>query len=287
VQEDKFKVYEHRVSPGMLRKMGIGLLRGRDVTEQDDVRHPLVAIVSRSAADAIWPGQDAMGKRFWVAPPISAWAEVVGVAADVDQRGRLVPNHEFHLDVYFPLFQMRARDSAILLRLRGNSGQTGSELNRMMESIDPNVPIYDIQTLEARRRDEESGERLNTILLIFFAASALVLAIVGIYSILVYTVRQQSFEIGIRMALGANQSDILRHFLWKGVALLAIGLVAGLVCAFALAKTMASILFNVSPYDPLVFIAVPCVIALASLPAILRPAWRAAKVDPSSLFRLG
>ncbi|HEY2740440.1 MAG TPA: FtsX-like permease family protein [Thermoanaerobaculia bacterium] len=128
--------------------------------------------------------------------------------------------------------------------------------------------------------------RLNSILLIFFAASALVLAIVGIYSILIYTVRQQSFEIGIRMALGANQSNILRHFLWKGVALLAIGLVTGLAGGFALAKTMASILFNVSPYDPIVFIAVPCVIALAALPAILRPAWRAARVDPSSLFRL-
>jgi len=99
-----------------------------------------------------------------------------------------------------------------------------------------------------------------------------VLAVVGIYSILVYTVRQQSFEIGIRMALGADQSDILRHFLWKGVVLLAIGLAAGLAGAIGLAKAMASILFNVSPYDPLVFIAVPCVIALSSLPAILRPA---------------
>jgi putative ABC transport system permease protein len=285
--EDRVKVYEHRLSPGMLRKMEIAVLKGRDVTAQDDAQHPLVAMVSRSTADSIWPGQDAMGKRFWVGPPINLWAEVVGVVADVDQRGRLVPNHEFRLDVYFPLFQMRARDSSILLRLRGNATQAGSELNRLMVSIDPNVPIYGIQTLEEQRRDEESGERLNTILLIFFAASALVLAIVGIYSILVYTVRQQSFEIGIRMALGANQSNILRHFLWKGAALLAIGLVTGLAGALALAKTMASILFNVSPYDPLVFIAVPCVIALFALPAILRPASRAAKVDPSALFRLG
>jgi len=285
-QDDQVKVYEHRVSPGALRKMRIGLLKGRDFTEQDDAQHPLITIVSRSAAEAIWPGQEPLGKRFWVGPPIKAWAEVVGVAADVDQRGRLVPNHEFHLDVYFPLFQMRSRDTAILLHLRGKGTQAGSELKGLLESIDPIIPVYDVQTLEERRRDEESGVRLNTILLIFFAASALVLAIVGIYSILVYTVRQQSFEIGIRMALGANQSDILRHFLWKGIALLAIGLATGLICAFALAKTMASILFNVSPYDPLVFIAVPCVIALASLPAILRQAWRAAKVDPSALFRL-
>ncbi len=285
-QEDKIRVYEHRVSPGMVRKMGIGVLLGRDFTEQDDAHRPLVAMVSRSAAEAIWPGQTPLGKRFWVGPPQSAWAEVVGVATDVDQRGRLVPTHDFRLDVYFPLFQMRSRDTAILLHLRGEGRQAASELNGIMQSIDPSIPFYDVETLEERRRDEEAGVRLNTILLIFFAAAALVLAVVGIYSILVYTVRQQSFEIGIRMALGADQSDILRHFLWKGVVLLAIGLAAGLAAAFGLAKTMASILFNVSPYDPLVFIAVPCVIALSSLPAILRPAWRAAKVDPSSLFRL-
>jgi ABC-type antimicrobial peptide transport system permease subunit len=127
--------------------------------------------------------------------------------------------------------------------------------------------------------------RLNTILLIFFAASALALAIVGIYSILVYTVRQQSFEIGIRMAVGADQSDILRHFAWKGAALLGIGLIAGLAFALGMAKTMASLLFNVNPHDPLVFILVPCVVALISLPAILQPAYRATRVDPSSLFR--
>ncbi len=98
------------------------------------------------------------------------------------------------------------------------------------------------------------------------------LAIVGIYSILVYTVRQQSFEIGIRMALGADRREILRHFTWKGFAMLGIGIVAGIVVALGLARTMSSILFKVSPYDPLVFIAVPCVIALFSLPAILRPA---------------
>jgi predicted permease len=285
-QEDKVKVYEHRVSPGLLRKIGIGLLKGREFTEQDDAQHPLVAVLSRSAAESIWPAQDPIGKRFWVGPPHSAWAEVVGVAADVDQRGRLLPNHEFRLDAYFPLFQMRSRDTSILLHLRGESGQTGFELNRLLQSIDPNIPVYDIRTMQERRRDEEAGVRLNTILLIFFAASALALAVIGIYSILVYTVRQQSFEIGIRMALGADQSDILRHFLWKGIALLAIGLLTGLVCALGLAKTMASILFNVSPYDPLVFLAVPCVIALFSLPAILRPATRATRVNPSSLFRL-
>jgi putative ABC transport system permease protein len=286
VQEDKVKVYEHRISPNLLGKMGIRLLKGRELSEQDDAQHPLVAVLSRSAAETIWPAQDPIGKRFWVGPPQSAWAEVVGVAADVAQRGRLLPNHEFRLDAYFPLFQMRARDTSILLHLRGDGGQTAFELSRIMQSIDPDVPIYDIRTLQERRRDEEAGVRLNTILLIFFAGSALALAVIGIYSILVYTVRQQSFEIGIRMALGADRSDILRHFLWKGIALLAIGLLTGLACALGLAKTMSSILFNVSPYDPLVFLTVPCVIALCSVPAILRPASRATRVNPSSLFRL-
>jgi len=283
---DKVKVYEHRISPHLLRELGISLLQGRDFTEQDDAKHPLVAILSRSAAEAIWPGQDPLGKRFWVGPPQNVWAAVVGVAVDVDQRGRLFPDHDVRRDAYFPLFQMRSRTSAVLLHLRRDNPQAALQLSGIMQSIAPDIPVYDVKSLAQRRHDEEGSVRLNTYMLLFFAASALVLAIVGIYSILVYTVRQQSFEIGVRMALGADRSKILRHFAWKGAVLLAIGLLAGLGFALGLAKTMSSILFHVSPYDPLVFLAVPIVIALFSLPAILRPATKATRADPSSLFRL-
>jgi predicted permease len=283
---DKIRVYEHRISPALLRKLGFVMLKGRDFTEQDDARHPLVTILSRSAAEAIWPSQDPIGKRFWLGAPQSAWAEVVGVVGDVDQRSRLLPDHDFRHDVYFPLFQMRPRTASILLLTRLDDAQTRFQLSQFLQSIDPDIPVYDIKTLQERRHDEEAGVRLNTFLLLFFAASALMLAIIGIYSILVYTVRQQSFEIGIRMALGADRAEILRHFAWQGATLLAIGLLAGLACALGLAKTMSSLLFNVSPYDPLVFVAVPCIIALFSLPAILKPASRATRTDPSSLFRL-
>lgn len=285
-REDMVRVYEHRISPELLGRMGIRVLQGRDFTAQDDVRKPLIAIVSRSAGEALFPSQDPVGRRFWVGAPQSSWAEVVGVAEDVNQRGRLGGNADFRRDVYFPLFQMRSRTHGIVLHLRGDARPATSELNRILQSIDPEIPVYDVKTLQERRHDEEAGVRLNTYLLIFFAASALALAVIGIYSILVYTVRQQSFEIGIRMALGADRQEIVRHFVWKGAALLAIGLLAGLACALGLAKTMASILFNVSPYDPLVFLAVPALIALFSLPAILSPAVRATRVDPSSLFRM-
>jgi len=283
---DKVKVYEHRISPHLLRELGISLLQGRDFTEQDDAKHPLVAILSRSAAEAIWPAQNPLGKRFWVGPPQNVWAEVVGVAVDVDQRGRVFPDHDVRRDAYFPLFQMRSRTSAVLLHLRRDNPRAAVQLSGIMQPIAPDIPVYDVKSLAQRRHDEEGSLRLNTYMLIFFAASALVLAIVGIYSILVYTVRQQSFEIGVRMALGADRSKILQHFAWKGAALLAIGLLAGLGFALGLAKTMSSILFHVSPYDPLVFLAVPIVIALFSLPAILRPATKATRADPSSLFRL-
>jgi len=284
--ENQLKVYEHRISPHLLKALGIRLLAGRDLGEQDDARHPLVAVLSRSAAEAIWPSRDPLGKRFWVGSPQNVWAEVVGVVADVDQRGRIYADHDFRHDVYFPLLQMRARTSAVLLLTRQDSQRARRQLSKITQPIDPDIPVYDIKSLWERRHDEEAGVRLNTFLLIFFATSALVLAVVGIYSILVYTVRQQSFEIGIRMALGADRPDILRHFVGKGVALLALGLLAGLACALGLAKTMSSLLFTVSPYDPLVFIVVPCVIALFSLPAILRPAAKATRADPSSLFRL-
>jgi predicted permease len=283
---DKIKVYEHRISPSLLRKLGFVLLKGREFTEQDDAKHPLVTVVSRSAAEAIWPSQDPIGKRFWVGPPQSVWAEVVGVAGDVDQRGRLLPDHDFRHDVYFPLSQMRSRTLSVLLLTRREDARTRFELSQVLQSIDPDIPVYGIKTLLERRQDEEAGARLNTFLLIFFAASALALAITGVYSILVYTVRQQSFEIGIRMALGADRREILRHFAWKGATLLVIGLLAGVAFSLGLVRTMSSLLFNVSPYDPLVFITVPCVIALFSLPAILRPAYGATRADPSSLFRL-
>jgi len=284
--ESQVKVYEHRISPHLLKALGIRLLEGRDIGEHDDAGHPLVTVVSRSAAEALWPSRDPIGKRFWVGSPQNVWAEVVGVAADVDQRGRLYPDHDFKRDVYFPLLQMRSRTSGVLLLVRQDTHQAREQLDRLTQSLDPEIPTYDVKSFQERRQFEEAGVRFNTFLLIFFAASALLLAIVGIYSILVYTVRQQSFEIGIRMALGADRSDILRHFLWKGVALLALGLLTGLPFALGMARTMSSLLFKVSPYDPLVFIAVPCVIALFSLPAIFRPASRATRADPSSLLRL-
>lgn len=283
--EDKVKVYDQRSSPNFLRKTGIKLLQGRDFDEHDDASHPVVAILSRSTAEAIWPSQNPIGKRFFSGASQNVWAEVVGVVADVDQRGRLMFDHDFHRDVYFPLLQMRARTASILVHTRGDGDQTRAALSNVMQTIAPDIPVYEVKTLQELRHKEEAGMRLNAFLLIFFASSALLLSVIGIYSILVYTVRQQSFEIGIRMAIGAEPSNILRQFAGKGAVLLVIGLVAGLAFALGLAKTMGSILFDVNPYDPVVFLIVPCIIGLFSLPAILRPAYRATKADPSALFR--
>jgi len=282
--EDQVKVYEHRVSPGLLQAVGITLLQGRGFTWQDNADTPLVAILSRSAAEAGWPGQSVVGKRFWTGPPQDAWAEVVGVAKDVYQRGRLEVDHDFRRDAYFPLFQMRARKASVLLQMDRGVEPASLHMEEILQSIDPGVPVYDVRTLAERRREEEAGPRLNTALLIVFAASALVLAVIGIYSILAYAVRQQSYEIGIRMALGADRADILRHFVGRGMALLAIGLAAGLACAFSLSKTISGILFNVSPFDPMVFVSVTALIFLFSIPAILGPARRATKKSSSSLL---
>jgi putative ABC transport system permease protein len=285
-QADKIKVYEHRTTPGLLRTMGFTFLRGRDLTDQDDARAPRVAVVSRSAAEAAWPAQDPIGKRFWLGPPHNKWLTVVGVVADVDQHGRIQRDHDFKRDIYFPLFQARTRTASILLLTPRDTAPTRLALARIMQPIDSDIPVYDVKTFQELRREEEVGVRLNTFLLMFFAFSALALAMIGIYSILVYTVRQQGFEIGIRMALGADQPNILRHFVRKGLVMLAIGVLAGVACALGLARTMASILFKVNPYDPLVFLTGACLIALFALPAILRPAHKATRTDPSSLFRL-
>ncbi len=286
VPEEKFKVYEHRTSPGLLSSMGFALLRGRDFTAQDDAHTDRVAVLSRSAAGALWPAQDPLGKRFWLGPPHNRWVRVVGVVADVDQHGRIQADHDFKRDMYLPLLQVRSRTASILLRLRRDSAATRLALDQIMQPIDPDIPVFDVKTMVQLRREEEAGIRLNTFLLMFFAASALLLAIVGIYSVLLYTVRQQGFEIGIRMAVGADQPQILRHYVRQGLTLLALGVIAGLACALGLARAMESILFQVNPYDPLVFLTGACLIALFTLPAILRPAYKAARANPSALFRL-
>jgi putative ABC transport system permease protein len=284
-QEDKIRVYEHRTSPAMLKGMGFTLLRGRDLTEQDDTRSPRVAVVSRSTADTAWPSQDPIGKRFWLGAPHNVWVQVVGVVADVGQHGRILTDHDFKRDVYFPLYQMRSRTASILLRTRRDVEATRRGLADLMKTIDPGIPVFNIKTFQQLRGEEEASLRLNAMLLIFFAASALALAVIGIYSILVYTVRQQSFEIGIRMALGADQPNILRLFVRKGLLMLGLGVFAGLLCALGLARTIASILFKVSPYDPLVFLTGATLIILFALPAILRPAYKATRTNPSTLFR--
>jgi putative ABC transport system permease protein len=284
--EDKLRFYEHRISPALLGKLGVPLLKGREFTAQDDAGHPRVAVLSRSMAETMWPSQNPLGKRFWLGAPHKVWVEVVGVAADVDQHGRLLPDYDFRRDIYFPLFQMRSRTASLLLATRREGGGIRQPLSRLLRTVAPDIPLYDVRTLRERRQDDEVGLRLNASLLIFFASSALALAVLGIYSILLYVARRQSHEIGIRLTLGAHPSAIRRRFVGRGLALLGLGLVAGLACAFGLAKGMSSILFKVNPRDPLVFAVVPCIIALVSLPAILRPAYWAAKADPSSLLRL-
>jgi putative ABC transport system permease protein len=286
-QAERIKVYEHRTTPGLLGSMGFTFLRGRDLTEQDDARAPRVAVLSRSAAAAAWPSQDPIGRRLWLGPPQSRWLTVVGVVADVDQHGRIQQDHDFKRDIYFPLFQARARTATILLLARRDTAPLRRALARIMEPIDPDIPVFDLRSFEERRREEEAGVRLNTLLLVVFALSALLLAMIGIHSVLVYTVRQQGFEIGIRMALGAGPPSILRHFVRQGLVLLAIGVVAGLACGLGLARAMASLLFRVNPYGPAVFLAGAGLIALFALPAILGPARTAARTDPSTLLRLG
>ncbi|MCP4654997.1 MAG: ABC transporter permease, partial [bacterium] len=236
--EHMVRACEHRISPGILTSMGITLLRGRDFTEQDDVNHPTVGIVSQSLAEAVWPEGDPLGKRFWTGPPQNLWVEVVGVARDVRQRGRLFVGHDFTRDVYFPILQIRARNSAIIMRTSGDPMRLKPAAARLMDAIDPDVPIFNILTFEERMREEEAwgGAHLNSALLGIFAAAALFLAITGLYTVLSYAVHQRHHEIGVRLSIGASKAEIFRQFMREGMFLLLIGLVAGIVAALVLSK---------------------------------------------------
>ena len=283
--EDKVRVFEHRISPGLLGDLGVAILKGRDFTEMDDASHPKVGIVSQSTAETLWPGQDAIGKRFWVGRPQEVWIEVVGIVNDMAQRGRLAPVSSFSRDVYFPLLQMRARNSTIILKSSGDLVSYIPKLRGIMQSIDPDVPVYDIQTMEERRSAEEQSTRLTAFLLTVFAAIAFFLAITGVYTVLAYTVRQRYHEIGVRMALGAERSQIFQRFLNKGMVMVFVGLAVGLLGAFMTSKVLASVLFGVDTNDPLIFATIAILVLVVAFFACVKPAQNAMKIDPSSLLR--
>ena len=269
------------ISPHYLRALGIPLLGGRSLEESDHPRR--VAVVSRSAADKLWPGQNPIGKRFRRAVPTEAAFEVIGIAGDVRSTGL---DREPELIVYVPLWE-RSRETAWSIAIRTNSDPKAAVglLRETVRSLNTDVPVDRIQTMTQIESDSVAQRRFQTLLVVCFAGSALSLALLGTYSVVAYSVRRRTSEIGIRIALGAKPAQIITMVLREGLRPVTIGLAAGVIGALALGRLVSALLFGVRPTDPATFIMVAGMTIGAALLACWIPSRRAASITALEALR--
>jgi putative ABC transport system permease protein len=280
-------VYFQDISPNYFRTMGIPLLSGRDFTARDDAGNPRVAIVTRSFAERYWPSDEPLGKRFKYGPVDSTqpWITIVGIVEDAKFRN-LRQDPATEPVVYVPLLQSEVVISLNLIA-RASVSPAGAmaALRSEIQKFDPEIPVYNIVTMAERVEELSSETRSYTLLMGLFASLALLLSMIGIYGVMAYSVSQRTHEIGVRVALGAKGSDVIRMVIIRGVKLTVAGVAVGLVAGMALTRLMTSLLFDVSATDPLTFAAVSAALLIVALAACYIPARRAARVDPVVALR--
>ncbi|HET7565233.1 MAG TPA: ADOP family duplicated permease, partial [Gemmatimonadaceae bacterium] len=268
------------VGSDYFRTLGIPLHAGRDFTDADDAGAPPVAIVNRSLARLMVPNGSAIGHRFTFEHRTYT---VVGVSADVRQMAEDVTVKPA---VYFPIRQTGfSIYGNIAIRVRSDPLALVPSLRQVVHDIDPQLPLTDVTTMDRQLADSMAPQRFNTLLLGAFAALALVMAVFGLYGVIAYLVARRTHEIGVRMALGAQDRDVMQLVLRQGLTLTVAGVVVGLVAALALTRLLASLLFRVQATDPVIFVAVPVVLVIVSIIATLVPARRAMRVDPMVALR--
>jgi putative ABC transport system permease protein len=273
------------VSESFFQTLEIPLLRGRSFTSADGPASTPVVIVSQSMARTIWPGQDPIGRRFKYNSPGEAaknWLTVVGVAGDTVQNG---PETRPIAVIYFPVRQKVWDVLALMVRTESDPAAMEAAIAEQVHQVDPAVPRSDPSTVDQQLWELGSQRRFQIELFTLFSFSAIVLAAVGIYAVMAYSMGQRTREIGIRMALGARRIDVLRMMLRQGLLPVALGLLAGLVIALAVSRTLEGLLFGVTHTDPLTYASVcALLLAIAAIAAWL-PARRATKVDPLVVLR--
>ena len=272
------------VSPGFFATVGTPLERGRDFTDSDTEANPAVTVINRAMASKLWPHQDAMGKQV-VVPAQPRPMTIVGI---VDNLRHSSLSETPSPEMFVPYTQNEWPPLSIMqvvMRTQGDPAALTGAARAAIHAIDPEVPLAKITTLEALTSAALSNETFSMVLLGFFAAFSLLLAAVGIYGVISYAVSQQIREIGIRMALGAPRGAIFSATLSRSVRLAGIGIGCGAVAAVCVGRVLSSYLFGVKADDPLTYIVVALVLALAAAAAGVLPARRAASVDPAQALR--
>jgi putative ABC transport system permease protein len=282
----KFPVIYHTAVRGdYFEALGIPLKRGRYFSEQERPEAPCEVVLSESMARRFWPGEDPIGKRLkWGARQTETpWLAVVGVVGDVKQAALEV---ETQPHTYEPYWQAEHRRTwQIAVRAAMAPSALTSAVRAQVRALDPEQPVTRVRTMEQVISTSMAPRRLNMFLLVVFASAATLLAAIGIYGVMAYSVTQRTHEIGVRMALGARRGDVLRMVIRQGMTLVLIGVGIGLGGALALTRVLASFLYGVKPTDPLTFAAVSVLLAAVALLADYIPARRATRVDPMIALR--
>jgi len=273
------------ITAGYFRTMGIPLSRGRDFTEQDIDGSPEVVIINEAMARLYWPGEDPLGRRLKLHDERKkVWHTVVGVVKDVRHLG---PTIEPKPEMYFPYSQLIYPwyPMTVVIRTQSDPLQLAPAVRQAVLELDKEQPVYNIRTMEELLAKSVAPNRLHLVLFGTLAAVALILAASGLYGVMNYWVTRRTQEIGIRMALGAQRSEVLRLVVGEGMGVTLVGVGLGLVGAYAVTRLMTSLLFGVSVTDPATFAAIALLLAAVALGACYLPARRATKVDPLLALR--
>jgi len=269
------------VTPGTFQAMGVTLLGGRDFQETDGSDSPPVAVVDETLVAMFWPDGDAIGKRVETTGD-RQWMTIVGVVAGIKEVG-LAEKLQPH--IYAPLAQAPIARATLVIRTDVASNAIIGAVRSEVSQLDPDVPVFSIQPMHDVIGRTLTSQRLTNMLLTAFSLLALLVAAVGIYGTMSLYVGSRKNEFGIRLALGAQPGTLLRSVLREGMLLIVAGILVGTVGALALTGTIASMLFEVSPTDPVVFTGVPLLLVLVALVACFVPARRASRVDPMIALR--
>jgi macrolide transport system ATP-binding/permease protein len=271
------------VSAGYFDALRIPIVNGREFLSTDRPGAPRVAIVNQAFARRFWPGQNAIGRRITMdMSGRSGWMEVVGMARDVSVRGLADDPVPFF---YLPSSQVQGPRMTLVARVSGDPGRASPRIRDAVRSLDPGLPIFDAKTMSEHLGITLYPARLASTVLGFLGALALALAAIGLYGVVAFAVTQRTREIGVRMAVGASPGDVLRLVIRHGMRLAMIGLVIGLALAIAATRLIGSLLFGLSPTDPITLAAIALLLVLVTGLASWIPARRAARVDPMIALR--
>jgi predicted permease len=288
---DQPEVAVRTISPGYIHSMHIPLLRGRDLNDDDSAGRPRAILMSESMAKRFWPNENPIGQHLTMTFSPDGPREIVGIVGDVKDSGLDVVDPVATL--YLPLAQLSTPQPggwtsfpmSLVVRTNSNPSSLTSAVTGAVHQVDSELPLLQIRTMQDVVGESLSQQRFNMQLLAVFAALALLLAAIGIYSVLSYSVKRRVREIGIRMALGAQVRDVLRLILIEGMRPTLIGVAIGLAGALALGRVLSNLIYGVKPTDPITFGAVSLMLATVGLFASLIPAHRASRVEPMKTLR--